>query len=102
VWIVVLSKRRNRWLLLSERKHFRKNSCAASCPFFAAGAVPNSACSLFDSNLLLYSTLPLLLFLKCSWWLLSPSRMSCLHTMQHLTEKTRKQVNNTRRSALAS
>jgi hypothetical protein len=94
--------------------HFCSRGCANSslkfighncaCCLLWLGLWQTQALSLFDTPVLMYSLsyLPLFKFLKRSWWSLSPNPRSCLHTMQHPTKKTRKQVNNTRRSALAS
>jgi hypothetical protein len=37
---IILRNRRNLWLLLSECKHLRKNSCAVSCPLLQLGLCP--------------------------------------------------------------
>jgi hypothetical protein len=67
---------------------------------FCDWSCANSACRLFDiavlmsnSHSLLSTSLPFLL-LKCSQWNLSPNPRSCLCTVQHLTKRTRQQINN--------
>jgi hypothetical protein len=69
-----------------------------------AGAMPNSACRLFDTAVLTSSShrplilhspyLHLFYYLKCTWRSPSSNPSSCLCTMWNLTERTRKQVNN--------